>query len=365
MEAAGVSTSVQYVFEKLQQEGELEQDWQDKLDLAIEQSSDVQPWYVRGMIGFGAWLASLLLIISILAGLGTYQNDIVAMTTGLVIVAMATVLRRLSVHDFATQMTLAFCLAGQGLFLFGLYEQWHDFENVLYAVVLTQPLMIMVYPDKIFRFLSVLFCVQAIVLLLFKWNAQEWLHILMFGLLLAFLLQEKNAFLLVARGWYERLVPIAYGLLTAALAILMLSTVYILPELSTRTQFFPYPWLSALLSGPLLIAVIACSLRRQNADQTVWLSCMTMAVLFVLASLQMPGLVVACLLVLLGYERSLRPVLAIGIVFLVVFLTTWFYGLEVSLPAKSISLVSSGALLVLFRYGLRRWYQDGSEVRHA
>lgn len=360
-----MSASIQDVFEKLQQEGALEQGWQDKLGLAIEQSADVQPWYVRGMIGFGAWLASLLLIISILAGLGAYESDIVAMITGLVIVVVATAIRRVSTHDFATQMTLAFCLAGQGLFLFGMYEQVHSFEYILYTVVVTQPLMMMVYPDRIFRFLSVLFCVQAIVLLLFRWNAQEWLHLLMFSLLLTFLLMEKNAFLLIARGWYERLVPIVYGLLTAALGILMLSTVYILPELSTQTRFFPYPWLSAVLSAPLLIAVIACSLRRQNARQHVWFVCMTMAVLFVLASLQMPGLVVACLLVLLGYERSLRPVLAIGIVFLVVFLVAWFYGLEVSLLAKSVSLVLSGALLVLLRYGLRRWYKDGSEVRHA
>ena len=358
-------TGVQQVFEQLQQEDVLEPDWQNKLDLAVEQIIDVQPWYVRAMIGFGSWMASLLLIVSILAGMNVYERDTAALGLGLVFIIAATIFRWASSHDFSVQMALAFCLAGQGVFLFGMYGYYDSFVALLYVVILMQVILVFIYPDRILRFLSVLFSVQAIVLLLFKGNAQEWLHGLVFGLLLVFLLLEKNIFQLIENGWYERLAPVMYGLLVSALAVLMLSTIYILPELSTRMHFFPYPWISAVLSGLLFVAVIFDILRRQNTNPQVRLISLVMAVIFVLASLQMPGLIVACLLILLGYDRSLKLVLTLGLAFLTVFLTAWFYGLEVTLMLKSASLVLAGAVLLLMRFGMRHWLSHSSEAQHA
>jgi len=359
------STDVQQVFEQLQQEGMLDQGWENKLDRATEQIVDVQPWYVRTMIGFGSWIASLLLIVSILASTRSYERVTFALIAGLIFIIGATILRRASSHDFTVQMALAFCLAGQGILLYGIGDRHLSFESLLFVVILLQVLMVFIYPDRILRFLSVLFSVQAFVLLLFKGNAQEWLHGLVFGLLLAFLLLEKNTCQLIERGWYERVAPVMYGLLIAALVVLMLSTIYILPELGTRMRFFPYPWVSAVLSGLLFIAVIADILRRQSARAQVRLISLVMAVIFTLASLQMPGLIVASLLILLGYDRSLKLVLTLGFAFLTVFLVAWFYGLEVTLLTKSASLVSAGAVLFLIRFGIRHWLTDNSEIQHA
>jgi len=356
---------VQQVFEQVQQHGGLEPGWENKLDLTVEQIVDVQPWYVRTMIGFGSWLASLLIIVSILAGTGSYERGGVAIGLGLIFIIGATALRRASSHDFTIQMALAFCLAGQGLLLYGMSDRYLSFVSLLYVIVLLQVIMIFIYPDRILRFLSVMFGVQAIVLLLFKANAQEWLHGLVFGLLMAFLLLEKNSYALIERGWYERVAPVMYGLLIAALAVLMLSTIYILPELRVQMTFFPYPWVSAVLSGLLFVAVIADILRRQNASTQIVTASLVMSVIFVLASLQMPGLIVACLLILLGFDRSLKLVTTLGFSFLTIFLAAWFYGLEVTLLVKSASLVAAGAVLLLIRFGSRHGFSDNNEADHA
>ena len=146
-------TDVQHVFEQLQQEGVLEPGWQNKLDMAVDRIIDVQPWYVRTMIGFGSWIASLLLIVSILAGMDVYEKNFVAIILGLFFIIGATTLRWASSHDFTIQMALAFCLAGQGLFLFGIGDQYLSFESRLYVFVLMQVIIVFVYPDRKLRLL--------------------------------------------------------------------------------------------------------------------------------------------------------------------------------------------------------------------
>ena len=73
----------------------------DEVDRILDAMTDVQPWYVGTMIGFGAWLASLLLI-GFVAGIGINFDGGVAII-GLFFVALGVYLRRTSAGDFAVQ----------------------------------------------------------------------------------------------------------------------------------------------------------------------------------------------------------------------------------------------------------------------
>ena len=77
-----------------------------------------QPWSIRAMVGFGAWLASLLLI-GFVASFSV-MIDGGYLFIGLALVAGAVLVRRRSENDFLVQSALAASLAGLGLSAFGL-----------------------------------------------------------------------------------------------------------------------------------------------------------------------------------------------------------------------------------------------------
>jgi uncharacterized membrane protein len=68
----------------------------------------------------------------------------------------------------------------------------------------------------------------------------------------------------------------------------------------------------------------------------------------------MPGLLLALIVVMLGTASGHRTFVGAGIVFLVVFVAAYFYGIEVSMLTKSITLVSSGVAVLVARWLLLR-----------
>ena len=54
--------AVRTVFAALEREGRVAANWPERVTTALAAEADTPPWYVRVLVGFGAWLASLLLI---------------------------------------------------------------------------------------------------------------------------------------------------------------------------------------------------------------------------------------------------------------------------------------------------------------
>ena len=74
-----------------------------------------------------------------------------------------------------------------------------------------------------------------------------------------------------------------------------------------------------------------------------------------------PGILLAIMLMVLGYARHERLLLATGVVLIPVFLFLYYYQLDLSLLQKSAALAGSGALLLAGRFYLRRrgWDKAG------
>ena len=123
-----VDVSLQDVLNGLQDEDLLPDATADRAAALIENMHSIQPWYIRTMVGFGAWLASLLLI-GFVASIGfVAEGAFIVIGLGM-IVAAVTVRKRFD-SDFMVQSTLAVSLAGQGLFAFGIsqFQVSGDFE---------------------------------------------------------------------------------------------------------------------------------------------------------------------------------------------------------------------------------------------
>ena len=107
----------------------------------FENRSDLQPWYIRTMVGFGAWLASLLLI-GFVASFSVAIDGGYAFI-GLSLIVVAVLIRHRTENDFLIQCALASSLAGQALLGYGFAETvGHDeFEIFLgFALVVSSVL---------------------------------------------------------------------------------------------------------------------------------------------------------------------------------------------------------------------------------
>jgi uncharacterized membrane protein len=134
---------------------------------------------------------------------------------------------------------------------------------------------------------------------------------------------------------------------------LLLSTVYILPELGTvDPKIYPEPWISTVLFGVMLLYVSA-KVAGSLAGSMSRASRQTLGILMVIViatSWFAPGLVLALIIVMLGAASGHKSFIAAGIAFFAVFLATYFYGIEVTLKTKSMTLVATGVTILLARW---------------
>lgn len=313
-----------------------------------------QPWYVRAMVGFGAWLASLLLI-GFIAGISLATGGVTVV--GLLLVAAAVVLRRQADNDFVVQSTLAASLAGQALFVFGIAELVSgDVAKVASTVLVAMSVVLFViFPDRIHRVLSVLLAVGALTVLLYAHERNALVPVLGPVLAAALVVLHRNRTRLTAGGHGRLVPPLENGLMLASFGCLLLSTVYVLPELG-RFSLYPRPWSSTLLLGALLLYLGSRTWPAWSGDTTKAAGPVIAGLLMVIiaAAWNAPGLLLALIVLLLGVSSGNRFFTGAGLVFLAAFLALWFYGIEVSMLVKSVTLAASGAVILLARWLLLR-----------
>ena len=68
------------------------------------------------------------------------------------------------------------------------------------------------------------------------------------------------------------------------------------------------------------------------------------------AAWAVPGLLLALIVILLGAASGNRLFTGVGIAFLVVFIASYFYGIQVSMLTKSITLMSTGGVVLVARW---------------
>ena len=346
--------STRSVFEQLAREGLVDPAWADTLTGALAEQRVPTPWFVRGMVGVGAWLAAILLVIFV-AGLGFMTGAAGFIVLGLASMAGACAARYRFDGDFPTQLVLAVSLAGQGLFIVGLFQTaaFDDFEAALWSLIVINVILGAVFPDKTHRFLSVALIVGSATILLYIHEVHDLLAV--FGPALAalfmWLLAKEPAF--VAQGWHDALTPIRAGILFSAFGVTMMSTIYVLPQfVQEGFQFYPRPWLSTALYGAMLLLAE----RRVLADvfggatsafaMGVYIS----TAIVVAAAWPAPGMILSLLVIVIASVHGLPVYRGAGIAFLAVFTTAFFYGIDVSMLVKSASLIATGVVVLACRW---------------
>lgn len=297
-------------------------------------------WYITFLVGAGAWLAAILLL-CVLGILGLLDNEGSALALSLTGLAGACLVRYRAAGEFLRQLCLAVLLAGEALLLYGL----SDIDSRLVwglcaCVVLALPLGGFV--DRAGRILTAL--MMGIVVLVMAWG-EPVLPPDLFAFGLAF----------VAGFCWLRQVPLLAGpfaRVQAPLGYASLITLFALLQLSY------WNWLEARYVGPATTALLTCAVlwmvarlqRDLRLPLGAGLASLVAVVLLGAVSWGVPGLIAGVGALILGFAARDAVVQGMAWIYLLVFGTTFYYELSLTLLQKSLVLVLSGALfLVLWR----------------
>jgi len=360
--------TVREVLSRLAEKDQLEADWQDRAESALARLDEAQPWYIRTMVGFGAWLASLLFISFVLGvSLVTTKGGFVVI--GGLCITGALVLRYSLDNDFTNQAALAMNLAGQVLLAIGItqYRSGTDLETLLVTLIIINTLLIPFYRDRIFRFLAITFVAGAFVVLLYIWKSQASLAFLAPLLALVFLWMVMSEDRFTVKGVDNLTRPLTTGLMISIFGITLLSTIYILPELIRDFEFYPRPWVSTIGFGLLLLFVEYRVSSEIFGDPRapVALATYGMTLLLILATLPAPGMALSLIVIILAVSRGNRIMTGIGIAFLATYTGAYFYGIEITLLIKSYSLIATGMIVLMGRWILLKLSSQKRESGHA
>ena len=294
-----------------------------------------------------------MLLIGFVGSIG-FATDAGFVIVGVLFIGGAIFARIKSRNDFMVQSALASSLAGQALLAYGIVEITGsgDFEAVLVIVIILNAILFFVFPDRTHRVLSILIATTSLGFLLYAWKLNAIVPILgpAVAAAMMFFYNRQGVFIESGNGHLTR--PLINGLMLTAFGFLLMSTVYILPELGWEFAFYPRPWISTLLLGALLL-YMGTQVWPQFGDKsgsTGMAVFYALLVLITAAAWAIPGLLLALIVIMLGTSSGNRVFIGAGVTFLVVFIATYFYGIQVSMLTKSITLVSTGAAVILARW---------------
>lgn len=318
------------------------------------------PLYLNILITIGALLAAICLV-----SFFAKENMPIVVTLALIVSAVWLQGKAGDSHGLKytllMQSSLAVMIAGKLLFTGTVgrtlthylsnysYDPWSYTLALLMITVLTYP----VYRVPVDRFLF-----SFIVLCFLLFNILEDSsahHVLLFHS--SFLLQFAMAsVLLTHRKIKSDYIPLAYALVfSLCVHVLLLAS----GELASEDIAVISPYFASLILTGGLIALFgwAAGGMAKLKIQPLLLASMGAALLGLIAA---PGILLAIMLMVLGYARHERPLLATGAALIPVFLFFYYYQLDLSLLQKSAALVGSGALLLAWRFYLRRRGWDKS-----
>ena len=115
-----------------------------------------------------------------------------------------------------------------------------------------------------------------------------------------------------------------------------------------RFEFYPRPWISTILLGGLLVYVANVSWSELLAERSTASRVVVFALLItvIAAAWNVPGVILALIVMLLGAGMTHVTMIGAGVGFLVVFLAAYFWGIQLTMMQKAATLVSTGAAII-------------------
>ncbi|MGZ8227781.1 MAG: DUF4401 domain-containing protein [Methylococcaceae bacterium] len=319
------------------------------------------PWFVRVMLGVAGWIGALFLIGFVGAACSlVLKSAETSMLLGVAGCGAAYGIFRLAqTNDFAMQLGLALSFAGQGLFIFGLFDAFKWESSIAYFSILGFELLLaIVIPNFIHRVLTSWAAMLALTFALSRLG----IHGFASGIAAAgFAVIWSNEWCWALHGKLWR--PIGYGL---GLALLQIETLHFVSYDIWKLWAHTEPdWLmrhahtiSTALITATLLGVVTRLLNRENLplSSKIGMMAISAALLLGILSFAAPGVATALLILVLGFATGNRLLMGLGLLALGVFVSHYYYQLHNTLLFKSIVLAISGTVLLIVRFGLQKCF---------
>jgi len=328
-------------------------------------TEDSAPWYVRTMLGIAGWVGALFLLGALFSGItmlvdSAFADGILGTMACLFAIIIYRIIRN---NDFMGQFGFAISLAGQGLLVFSLMRGLQLFEGGeafinqirLLALMLSilQTILFLMIPNFLHRIWSGVICIGAITFLLIQFGLYPFTStLLLAGAAIVWLQEFKWA-------KYSAMVQaLGYSLVFVCIAHLITDNHVLGLSQFWQQTFGVRPlgsvWgnnLTALLSGGVLLAVVWIVLQRVQLPlmSGKGLGALLLALLIAVVGIRTQGITIGLVFVLLGYAHGNKVLTGMGLVTLVLFLSQFYYQLNLTLLQKSLVLFFSGIALLVVR----------------
>ncbi len=320
------------------------------LPAAIAPAADAEssPWYVKTLVGVAAWIAAFFLGTFLgLLGIVDTTGQMIGWGIGLTVVAIG-LKWRLRQRIFWGQLAFAMVLAGQGLLLFGIGDLVRDNTTLALVTIGLELALLLLYPDALHRMLSVLAIIGALTFLIYDQDLPQLLHALIFVTAAGTVALWQAEFHLLTGRFHPYRAPVGYGLALALLGLCLFS----LGSWYGATHW----WLSAAALALILLYLIIQILHDldQPLLSRVGLWAVGALLLLAIPAYGTPGILAAVIVLLLGRWRGNSLLLGLATLFLLFFLSVYYYNLDITLLNKSYILMGTGVALLVAWWGVGR-----------
>lgn len=346
--------------------------WKSLLDAGVVEGSAPapgrleSPWYVRTLLAFSAWLASLFLLGFIAAGFSSiFDNSTTTLIIGGILIGAAYAVLRLPKNEFFAHVALATSLAGQAFVMWAIFDSaGSDGMPEMLLISLLQVALAIVMPNFVHRVFSAFIAAIALYVAAYEFAAAH---------LVSWLVMFVAAWLWLHEFHYpaqmKKLQAIAYGLVLALIFLKggVLWGVQQLAWYASQNQTEPWlqpwlqtwmgPWLGKILATAVLLYVAVALLRRLGFAMTDYrsIAVLVCCVALGLSALSAKGVTLEVMISMLGFAGGNRLLLGLGMVSLLFFISSYYYMLNTTLLAKSATLFVAGLVLLSARFVLLRF----------
>ncbi len=321
------------------------------------------PWYLAILQGVAGWVAALFLFAFLGSFLTFMFGNLIeegSLLFGLVFIAIGLWLERKASPQQVFLSQLGFVFGISGLLAMGWWLSdvlgFTNEQDLLVGLLIILLVHSLLTHHSLNLFLNGIGMTICLIWLLYLWHLPSLIPVTL--LLLTCLLHVP---ILRFTSHYKRLKIFVYALLSWGLLVqphlsLFLGEVGLFQDSLTQLSLKAWvlPWLlSLLVSGYLILAIL--KQRKVVLTSRLGIACVISWGIVGAIAIPLSGLSSAMLFILLGLQLRDKLMTALAIFSIPLFISAYYYSLNVSLLEKSLLLTALGLLLLLARWGLSRY----------
>ncbi len=295
----------------------------------------------------GGLLATLSFLgFLILAGL--YDSEIGLMLTGFMLIGAAIILSKTYNKLIIDTLSISSYAIGLSLVAFGLSELAVGNNVICFLFVLISLLIIGITQNYILSFLSILIINGSFIFLIVDNDLQNLIHLynaIILALLTYVFLNEAKLLSL------NRLLSKLYNPVRIGLIISVLIGLAIVGQKGIFDFGIKRIWISSFITIPLTIYVVSVILKIMGISKNKALYLIySLCAIFLIPTIFSPAISASLLIILLCFLVNYKIGISIGILSFIYFISQYYYDLNFTLLTKSIILLVSGGVFLLFYF---------------